>query len=472
MLLRALIGVRERARLELLERTLREGEDVAIGVHSEAAMWRALRREEFDLLILDRELLGAAPAAQVATLRGLPDAPEIVVLIEREDGKERAALLAGGALAAVNVHLPEEALQETLRALLARRRTESIRRQRADTFHSENRLSDFAAQSAAMRRVIATARRVAQTDSSLLILGETGVGKEWLARAMHAEGPRAHGPFVAVNCAALPEQLLESELFGHERGAFTGAVRARRGHFEMAHRGTIFLDEVAEMPPHLQVKLMRVLQEHRIQRVGGERTLAVDVRIMAATNRDAGREIAAGRLRPDLYYRLGVVTITMPPLRERRDDILALARGYFERFRVRFGREVASISADAEEALTRYAWPGNVRELINVMERAVLLSAGPEITLSDLPDDIARGAAELRPPLAAGTAPAPLLPLRAARERAVEEFERLYLSDALRAAGGRVGEAAARAGLSARALHAKMKRLGLRKEDFRYTRGV
>ncbi len=468
MLLRALVGVKDRERLRVMERVLNADEDIAQGVHTEAAMWRALRRDEFDLLILDRAFLGSEPSAQVSTLRGLPDAPEIVVLIEREDAKERAALLASGALAAVNVHLSEEALKETLRALVSRRRAESVHRQRAQSFDAENRLTDFAAQSAAMRRVIATARRVASTDSSLLILGETGVGKEWLARAMHAEGPRAHGPFVAVNCAALPEQLLESELFGHERGAFTGAVRARRGHFEMAHRGTIFLDEVAEMPPHLQVKLLRVLQEHRIQRVGGERTLAVDVRIMAATNREAAREIAAGRLRPDLYYRLGVVTITLPPLRERSDDILALARGYFERFRVRFGREVSSLSAEAEEALMRYAWPGNVRELINVMERAVLLSAGPEITLSDLPDDIARTATEVRPALAPGAPPMPLLPLRAARVRAVEEFERDYLSDALRAAGGRIGEAAARAGLSPRALHAKMKRLGLRKEDFRY----
>jgi len=318
-----------------------------------------------------------------------------------------------------------------------------------------------------MNRLLATARRVARADSSLLVLGETGVGKEWLARAIHAESARSEGPFVAVNCAAVPETLLESELFGHEKGAFTGSVRARRGHFELAHGGTLFLDEVAEAPPHIQAKLLRVLQDRRIQRIGAERELEVDVRLVAATNRDPAAEIAAARLRPDLYYRLSVVVLRLPPLRERREDIPVLARSYLERFRRRLGREIEAVDDAALDALLRYDWPGNVRELINVMERAVLLCSGPRVGLADLPDEIARAAG---PPPRASAAPTTgaTRPLREARRDVVTAFERAYLAEALRAAGGRVGEAAQRAGITSRALYTKMRQLGLDKDDFRY----
>ena len=245
-----------------------------------------------------------------------------------------------------------------------------------------------------MQRFLALARRVVASDSALLILGETGVGKERVARAIHAESPRAAGPFLAVNCGALAESLLESELFGHEEGAFTGATRAHRGYFEIAHRGTIFLDEIGEMPRHVQVKLLRVLEDRHVLRVGGERPVKVDVRVMAATNRDLEADLASKRFRSDLYYRLAVVTLTLPSLRERREDIRPLVRHYVEYFRALLGRPVTGVSDQAMAALSAYDWPGNVRELINVMERAVLLAHGATLSEADLPPGIVSRAAK------------------------------------------------------------------------------
>ncbi|NNE44272.1 MAG: sigma-54-dependent Fis family transcriptional regulator, partial [Gemmatimonadetes bacterium] len=308
-------------------------------------------------------------------------------------------------------------------------------------------------------------RRVAAADTTLLILGETGVGKEWLARAIHGEGPRAAGPFVAINCGAIPEGLLESELFGHKAGSFTGAVQDRRGHFETAHGGTLFLDEVGETPRQVQVRLLRVLQERVIQAVGSEREIPVDVRVMAATNRDPEDEIRSGALRQDLYYRLGVVSLTLPPLRDRREDIPALVENYFDIYRARLGRNVLGIDRGAMDALVAHSWPGNVRELINVMERAVLLCNGEEITRADLPEAVTGD----HPGVTRSVGASDLFtkPLREARREAAAAFERDYLIHHLEACGGRIAETARRAGVTPRALFDRMQQLGLRKEDFR-----
>jgi DNA-binding NtrC family response regulator len=329
-----------------------------------------------------------------------------------------------------------------------------------------------------MRELLSTSRRVAESDTTLLILGETGVGKEWLARGIHAEGPRSAAAFLAVNCGAIPEGLLESELFGHVKGSFTGATSDRRGHFELAHGGTLFLDEIGEMSSQVQVKLLRVLQEKTIQPVGGERQIAVDVRVMAATNRDPNEEMEAGRMRRDLYYRLGVVTLSVPPLRERREDIADLVENYFEIYRVRLGRAVYGIHRSAMAALVAHDWPGNVRELINVMERAVLLSTQEEITVADLPAPIADGmSSPVSGAPGVATAGAVALdeawlkkPLREARREAATAFERQYLTALLTETGGRIADTASRAGVSPRALFERMKQLGLRKEDFRPSR--
>jgi DNA-binding NtrC family response regulator len=279
-----------------------------------------------------------------------------------------------------------------------------------------------------------------------------------------------------VNCSALPETLLESELFGHTKGAFTGAARARRGYFELAHGGTIFLDEIAELPQHLQVKLLRVLEERRIQPLGSERSIAVDVRVLAATNRDLEIEVQEKRFRTDLFYRLNVVSLTLPPLRERREDIPELLQSYIDHFRARLPSEVAVVQPDALEALTAYDWPGNVRELINVVERAVLMARSDEIMLVDLPVTIQRcapggSAPERRGDLGLGFARDGRRwtdrPWRAIRQEVLEEAEYLYLSELLGLCSGRVGEVARRAGMAPRSLFEKMRRYGLRKEDFR-----
>jgi DNA-binding NtrC family response regulator len=318
-------------------------------------------------------------------------------------------------------------------------------------------------------------QRVVGSGTSLLILGETGVGKERLARAIHRASGR-EGAFVAVNCGALPESLLESELFGHEEGAFTGASRTRRGCFELAHRGTIFLDEIAEMPSHLQVRLLRVLQEREVQRVGAEWPLKVDVRVMAATSQELEQQVRAGRFRSDLLYRLGVVSLEVPPLRWRREDIPELVQSYINHFAAELGRDVQSIEPAALEALQRHDWPGNVRELINAIERATLLCDGPRIAPADLPQAVLAAADTVAcGPPEAGGAPAALAlppawheqPLKAVREVLIERLERMYLIAQLEATGGRIDETARRAGITPRALFDKMQRYRLRKEDFR-----
>ncbi len=242
--------------------------------------------------------------------------------------------------------------------------------------------------SPAMREILETARRAAASRSTVLVLGESGTGKEVLARAIHGWSDRRSAPFVAVNCVALTEELLESELFGHEKGSFTGAVGQKRGKFEVADGGTVFLDEIAEVRPQLQAKLLRVLQEHQFERVGGTAPLSVDIRIIAATNRDLTQEIAAGRFREDLYYRLNVISLRMPPLRERPEDIQPLAAHFLERYAKETKRSVKGISAEALAALKAYEWPGNVRELENTIERAVVLGSSAELILEDLPSHV------------------------------------------------------------------------------------
>ena len=239
--------------------------------------------------------------------------------------------------------------------------------------------------SAAMQEVYATTRRVAASNASVLLLGETGTGKELIAKAIHELSPRGSGPFVRVNCGALSESLLESELFGHVRGAFTGAVANRAGRFEAAHTGTIFLDEINSTTPKLQVKLLRVLQEREFERVGDTETVRVDTRVIAASNRDLLDEVAKETFREDLYYRLNVVPIQLPPLRSRRDDIPLLVAHFLEHYNEANDRYVVHIDKAAIEALVKYHWPGNVRELQNVVERCVVMAPGDEITLDLLP---------------------------------------------------------------------------------------
>jgi Nif-specific regulatory protein len=239
-----------------------------------------------------------------------------------------------------------------------------------------------------MKKMLQMIQRISGADSTVLIHGETGTGKELAARAIHANSPRADAPFIAINCAALPESLLESELFGHEKGAFTGALAQKKGKVEVAAGGTLFLDEIAELAPAIQAKLLRFLQEREFERLGGTRAIKVDLRVIVATNKDLAKEVAAGKFRQDLFYRLNVVSLETPALRDVQDDILLLANYFVSRFSQKLGRRVHGISPAAQQCLKNYDWPGNVRELENVLERAILLGSTDTILPDDLPDSI------------------------------------------------------------------------------------
>jgi two-component system response regulator HydG len=321
----------------------------------------------------------------------------------------------------------------------------------------------------ALREALARAAKAAPTETTVLITGESGTGKELVARAIHGASLRADGPFVAVSCAALPETLLESELFGHERGAFTGADRVRRGRFELAAGGTLFLDEVGELSPGVQVKLLRVLQERAFERVGGAATLRADVRIIAATNRDLARAVETGRFREDLYYRLDVFPVPLPPLRERNEDILLLAEHFVRELGARMGQAGAGLSREARAALLAHPWPGNIRELQNAVERALILAEGGLITAGPLGLEARRG----RPAAAADGGPgardgAPsgdrsgAVPAPAAAGRSLADLERTAIADALRTAGGNKSTAARALGLTRSQLYTRLSRLGLR----------
>jgi two-component system response regulator HydG len=300
------------------------------------------------------------------------------------------------------------------------------------------------AQSAGMQRALDLARRVAQVDSTVLITGESGVGKERVARFIHDESARTAGPFVAINCGAVPETLLESELFGHAKGSFTGATQDRPGLFEAANNGTLLLDEIGEVPPAMQVKLLRVLQEREVRRVGENKPRAVNVRVLAATNRDLVEEIRAARFRQDLYYRLRVVELRLPALRERRDDILPLARTFLVTAGERSGRKGLSLSPAAAQQLLRHDWPGNVRELENAVERATVLATRDRIEVEDLPDEIRAIAAR-----SGGASPCTLA-----------EVERKHIQAVLAGSDGNRAKAAATLGIGTATLYRKLKEYG------------
>jgi len=328
---------------------------------------------------------------------------------------------------------------------------------------------EIVGQSRALAEVIEKVRLVASTDSSVLILGETGTGKELVARAVHSNSERRNRPLVKVNCAALPVGLIESELFGHEKGAFTGAIDRRIGRFELAHGGTIFLDEIGDMPPDLQAKLLRVLQEHEFERLGGSNLIKVDVRVIAATNRDLLRSATEGTFRQDLYYRLNVFPIQLPPLRERREDIPPLVHYFIRRFSMKIGRKITRIQRETMERLVSYSWPGNVRELENVIERAVILSRGVELEVAPgvLPETAVVAPWQSRVPRAAqeekhSEVPSPL---------SIDQVERNHILEVLLQTNWRIegsDGAAALLNLNPSTLRSRMKKLGVQ----RSTQGV
>ena len=329
--------------------------------------------------------------------------------------------------------------------------------------------------SSSLEQVFSLIEKVADTPSTVLISGESGTGKELVARALHAHSSRKDGPFIRIHCAAIPKNLIESELFGYDKGAFTGAVNHKPGRFELADKGTLFLDEIGEIPLEMQVKLLRVLQESEFERVGGIRTIKVDVRLVTATHRDLHKEVQAGAFREDLFYRLNVVPLHLPALRDRKDDIPVLVSHFVARFNGRLKKHVESISAEALAHLTRHNWPGNVRELENVLERAVLFAEGPIIGKSDLPADLSGARAIVAVPEPIVAAPAPVDEvsesisgndsLKDLVKRETERVERELIRQALEETDGNVTQAARRLQISRKSLQTKMKELGLRDRE-------
>jgi transcriptional regulator with GAF, ATPase, and Fis domain len=321
-----------------------------------------------------------------------------------------------------------------------------------------------------MRAVYDVIARVADSPSTVLITGESGTGKELVAQAIHRGSARRTQPLIKVNCAAIPKDLVESELFGYEKGAFTGAVGSKPGRFELADGGTLFLDEIGEVPVEMQVKLLRALQESEFERVGGIKTIRVDVRLIAATNRDLMALIADGRFREDLFYRLNVVPIVLPPLRDRREDIPLLVQHFIEKYDRRLGKRVERVDEGALEILVNYGWPGNIRELENVMERSVLFADGALLTVAQLPETLReRGAGVAHPVAPLGALGAIAAPSGASMKdivrQAQSELERTLISRALEETGDNVTRAAKKLQISRKSLQVKMKELGLRGTD-------
>lgn len=423
---------------------------------------RRLGDSSFDLLIADLIMPGM-DGLELAR-RAHQRHPELAVLIITAHATVETALRATreGAFDYIPKPFTMEQLEVTVeRALEARRlRAENaaLRRQLELTFD----LGNIVGASPAMQEMLALVRKVADTDANVLIIGQSGTGKELVARSIHANSRRCGRHFVPLDCAALPETLLESELFGAERGAYTGAETTRTGLVEYADGGTLFLDEIGNLPLAVQVRLLRVLQERMVRRLGGTREIAVDVRVLAATNQDPACLVREGRFREDLYYRLNVVPLAIPPLRERAGDLRLLAQHFVTELAARSGKEVRGVSSAALMLLECYDWPGNVRELRNVIERAVSLTESNHVMPADLPPYLTKT------PMAQQLAS----PFRAAKQRAVVEFETGYLRALLEQCGGNISRAAARAGLKRTALHRLLARHGLNADQFRLTKRV
>ncbi|MEZ4405278.1 MAG: sigma-54 dependent transcriptional regulator [Polyangiales bacterium] len=423
-----------------------------VAVHSAADALVRLADEDFDAVLTDLTMPGMDGIALCERALALrPDLP-VIVLTAFGSLETAVAAIRAGAYDFVTKPIDNAVLALAVERAVRHHALRAELKRLQDAVSAQRPVQGLLGESPAMRAVTDLIGRVAGTETTVLITGESGTGKEVVARAIHERSRRASGPFVAINCAAMPEALLESELFGHVKGAFTDARAARRGLFAQADGGTLFLDEVGEIPVGLQPKLLRALQEHAVRPVGADAEIKVDVRVVAATNRDLETAVEERRFREDLYYRLNVINIALPPLRSRGSDILLLARHFMARFAERAGRTITALAPDAAQRLMDYAWPGNVRELQNAMERAVALARFDQVTVADLPEKVQQY--RRSHVLVAGDDPSELVPL--------EEVERRYILRVLEAVGGNKSLAAQTLKLDRKTLYRKLERYGVR----------
>jgi two-component system response regulator PilR (NtrC family) len=452
---RILIVDDERSMRELLSIVLRrEGYDVTTAENGRSAL-DVLERERVDLLVSDIRMPDMSGVDVLGAAKQIDQDIIGIVITAFASTDTAVEALRMGAYDYVTKPFAVDKLKIVVRNALERRQLHDENVQLKRALQSTHQFSSIVGRSPSMLSVFKLIETVAPTNSTILVTGESGTGKELVARAIHFNSLRRGHPFVAVNCGALPEALLESELFGHMKGAFTGAAASKKGLVEVADQGTIFLDEIGEMSPMMQVKLLRVLQERRFRRVGGVEELTADIRVIAATNRDLGRLVAEGRFREDLYYRINVIAVPLPPLRERLEDIALLANHFLAKYAEQMGKRLTGISGEAMACLQEYHWPGNVRELENVIERAAALEQSPAVLVESLPASVLSSAPPVRPSAVIPEAGFDL-------EEHVQQVEREYIAQALQRTGGVQVKAADLLGMSFRSFRYYMKKYNLK----------
>ncbi len=439
----------DRPQREGLQRAL-AGRYEVLTADDAAKAYGILESQPVDVLLTDLRMPGDDGMKLLRRARSLSNPPVSIMMTAYGSIDNAVEAMKAGAYHYVTKPVNLDELELVIERALKSRRIEAENINLHEQLDRRFGLENLVGESPAMLQVFDVIQQVAPTRATVLITGETGTGKELVAHAIHNLSPRKNGPFVAVHAAALSSTLLESELFGHEKGAFTGAVERRIGRFEAADGGTLFLDEVSEIDPAMQVKLLRVLEERAFERVGGTKTIQVDVRLVAATNKDLKKLVSEGKFRDDLFYRLSVVTVNLPPLRERRQDVPLLVQAFIRQCSAENGKPIRDITAEAVNTLMAYDWPGNVRELRNTIEQMVVLSRGERLTLRDVPAAI-RGGADLTK----------ISVVRPGTTMTVEEAERQLIVQALKETDGNRTRAAQRIGMSRRTLHRKLKKYGL-----------
>jgi DNA-binding NtrC family response regulator len=437
----------ERNTREGLERALSDRYEVLLAEDAPKAI-QILESRPVDVLLTDLRMPGVDGMSLLRRALSLTNPPVCIVMTAYGSIENAVQAMQAGAYHYITKPVNLDELELVLQRALASRRIEAENVNLREQLDKKFGLENIVGTSPAITQVYEIVQQVAPTRATVLISGETGTGKELIAHAIHNLSPRKNAPFIAVHAAALSPTLLESEMFGHEKGAFTGAVERRSGRFELADGGTLFLDEVSEIDPAIQVKLLRVLEERAFERVGGVKTLNVDVRLIAATNRDLKKLVSEGKFRDDLFYRLSVVTIVLPPLRERREDIPLLVNKFLKQSATENNKDVREITQEAVNVLMAYDWPGNVRELRNTIEQMVVLARSERLTLRDVPAAI-RGGADLTKISVVRTG------------MTVEEAERQLIVQALKEMRGNRTRAAQKIGMSRRTLHRKLKKYGL-----------